>query len=256
VNLFRNLLVYYPFLQKKGEGTMSWTNVIEMTLDTKKADGTKVFPKKMSTGAAIKSAKKHLNKYLAFMKNYRATKPTHNSGGDNEPYLEILNGLEDLYDLYESFKNSTTEKRAAAADTRMRERAQGDAIRDASLGLFVTAHNNEEEEDDDDELVNNENDNPDPVPAVSVATTTKNKRNKHRVSTGSGRTSTGETNYQMIESIFKKYTDEKKEEKWRRTMEYNERQIALKEQRAANDCASRQMQHNMMMSLITHLSKK
>jgi hypothetical protein len=102
-----------------------------MTFDTKNADGSKVFKKVMTTEAAIKSAKNRLALYLEFMKNYRATKPTHNSGGDNEPYSEILNGLEDLYDLHESFKNMTTKKRTAAADTRMRERAEGDAIRDA-----------------------------------------------------------------------------------------------------------------------------
>jgi hypothetical protein len=226
-----------------------------MTFNTKNADGSKVFKKVMMTEAAIKSAKNRLTLYLEFMKNYRATKPTHNSGGDNEPYSEILDGLEDLYDLHESFKNTTTEKRTAAADTRMRERAEGDAIRNASLGLFVAARNNEEQMDEEEvvEQPNNENDNPNPV-AVSVATT--KKKNNRRMSSGSGHTSAGEADYQMVESIFKKYyTEEKKEEK-RCRMEYNERRLALEEQRAADERASRQMQHDMMMSLIANLSKK
>jgi hypothetical protein len=39
-------------------------------------------------------------------------------------------------------------------------------------------------------------------------------------------------------------------------MEYNERHLALEEKRADDDRASRQMQHEMMMNLITHLSNK
>jgi hypothetical protein len=44
----------------------------------------------------------------------------------------------------------------------------------------------------------------------------------------------------MIESIFKKYTNENKDEKCRR-MEYNERRLALEEKRADDDRASHQM---------------
>jgi hypothetical protein len=80
------------------------------------------------------------------MKKYRATKPTHNSGSDNKPFN--LSGLEDLYDLHESFNNVTTGKKSSAADARMLERAeQGDAIQDASLGLYVALHEEEEKEE-------------------------------------------------------------------------------------------------------------
>jgi hypothetical protein len=44
--LIRNLLVYRPFLQKKGEQTSAWTNVVEMTFETEMPNGKKVFPKK------------------------------------------------------------------------------------------------------------------------------------------------------------------------------------------------------------------
>jgi argonaute-like protein implicated in RNA metabolism and viral defense len=44
--LIRNLLVYRPFLQKKGEQTTAWTNIVEMMFDTKTADRKKVFEKK------------------------------------------------------------------------------------------------------------------------------------------------------------------------------------------------------------------
>jgi hypothetical protein len=110
--------------------------------------------------------------------------------------------LEDLYDLHESFKNESSEKKAAAADTRARDRAEGDAIRDASLGLFVSSR-------DDDEK---ENDNPKPVAAA------KTTKKGCRLSSGTtaGCHSGGEDNYQMIEAIFKKYSDEKQDE-------YNER---------------------------------
>jgi hypothetical protein len=39
-------------------------------------------------------------------------------------------------------------------------------------------------------------------------------------------------------------------------MEYNERHLALEEKRAEDDRASRQMQHEVMMTLIVHLSNK
>jgi hypothetical protein len=173
--LIRNLLVYRPFLQKKGEQTTAWTNVVEMMFDTKTADGKKVFEKKMSNGAAIRSAKKRLKQYIKFMKNYRATKPTHNSGGDNEPFSDNLRALEDLYDLHESFKNASTEKQAAAADARARDRAEGDAIREASLGLYVASR--KEEEDDNEK----ENDNPDDAPAASSAHPTKKKQSSSKL---------------------------------------------------------------------------
>jgi hypothetical protein len=44
--LIRNLLVYRPFLQKKGEQTAAWTNVVEMTFETEMPNGKKVFQKK------------------------------------------------------------------------------------------------------------------------------------------------------------------------------------------------------------------
>jgi hypothetical protein len=110
--LIRNLLVYRPFLQKKGEQTTAWTNVVEMTFETTLPTGKKVFSKKISTtDAAIKSCKKRLADYVDFMKKYRATMPTHNSGGDNELFSDNLRALEDLYDLHESFKNTTNEKK-------------------------------------------------------------------------------------------------------------------------------------------------
>jgi hypothetical protein len=100
-----------PSFQKKGRQTTAWTNVIKMTFKTKMPNGKKVFPKNISTNAAIKSAKKHLAEYVEFMKKYRTMKPTHNSGGNNELYSDNLCTLEDLYDLHESFKNMTTKKK-------------------------------------------------------------------------------------------------------------------------------------------------
>jgi hypothetical protein len=247
--LIRNLLVYRPFLQKKGEQTAAWMNVVEMTSKRRCRTEKKFFKKKISTDAAIKSAKKRLAEYVEFMKKYRATQPDFNSGGDNALYSDNLRALEDLYDLHESFKNTTTEKKASAADARARDRAEGDAIRDASLGLFVDLR--DEGGSEEDEENNKENDNPE-TPAAAAS----KKKNSRRVSSGSaGRHSAGESNHQIVESIFKKYTDEKKEEK-RRRMEYNERRLALEEKRAEDDRASRQMQHEVMMTLIVHLSNK
>jgi hypothetical protein len=70
----------------------------------------KSFPKKISTDAAIKSAKKHLTDYIDFMKKNCTMMPAFNLGGDNEPFSDNLHTLEDLYDLHESFKNVTTKK--------------------------------------------------------------------------------------------------------------------------------------------------
>jgi hypothetical protein len=39
-------------------------------------------------------------------------------------------------------------------------------------------------------------------------------------------------------------------------MEYNERRLALEEKRAKDDRASHQMQHEVMITLIAHLSNK
>jgi hypothetical protein len=48
----------------------------------------------------------------------------------------------------------------------------------------------------------------------------------------------------------------KKKEEKRRRMEYNERHLALEEKRAEDDHGLHQMQHEVMMTLIAHLSKK
>jgi hypothetical protein len=129
-------------------------------------------------------------------------------------------------------------------------RAEGDAICDASLGLFVSGRDDDDDDDDDDD--EKENDNPKPV---ASAKTTKKSGRRLSSGTAAGRHSGGEDNYQMIELIFKKYLDEKQEDK-RRRMEYNERRIALKEKRAEDERVSRQLQHDMMMALIASLNKK
>jgi hypothetical protein len=153
-------------------------------------------------------------------------------------FSDNLRALEDLYDLHESFKNMTNKKKTSAADAWAHDRAEGDAIRDASLGLFVAARDGGTSEDDDEK----ENDNPE-----TPATAALKKKNSRRVSSGSaGCHSTGKSNHQIVESLFKKYTDEKKEEK-RRRMEFNERRLALEEKRAEDKRA---------MTLIAHLSNK
>jgi hypothetical protein len=80
------------------------------------------------------------------------------------------------------------------------------------------------------------------------------KKNNRRVISGSsGRFSVGEADYQMMQSVFKKYNEEKRDEK-RRKMDLYERHLALEEKRADNDRASRQMQHEVMMTLIARLN--
>jgi hypothetical protein len=248
--LIRNLLVYRPFLQKKGEQTAAWTNVVEMTFETEMQNGKKVFQKKISTDAAIKSAKKRLAEYVEFMKKYRATKPDFNSGGDNALYSDNLRALEDLYNLHESFKNTTTEKKKRL------QPMPGPVIMPKAMlfampasACLLTYEMKEEAKK---------------MKKTTRKTTTlrllplprRRKKNSRHVSSGSaGRHSTGESNHQIVESIFKKYTDEKKEEK-RRRMEYNERRLALEEKHAEDDCALHQMQHEVMMTLIAHLSNK
>jgi hypothetical protein len=96
----------------------------------------------------------------------------------------------------------------------------------------------------------NKNDNP-----KTDATAALTKKNCYLSSGTSGCHNAGEQNYQMIESIFKKYTDKKKDEKSQH-MEYNEHCLTLEEMHADDDCALRQMQHEMMMNLIMHLSNK
>jgi hypothetical protein len=175
--LTRNLLVYRPFLQKKGEQTTAWTNVVEMCLESTDDDGKPVFGKSLT----IKSAKKRFAEYFSFMEDYRKKKPLFNSGGDNEPYPDILRALEDLFDLHESFKNTLEEKRSAVADAKARDRAEGDAIREASLGLFVASREEKENDNQADE----------------AAGGSGTKKSGRRQSFG-GRNSGGESNHQMV----------------------------------------------------------
>jgi hypothetical protein len=169
------------------------------------------------------------------MKKYRATQPDFNLGGNNALYSD---------------KTQQPEKKTSAADARARNHAKGDAICDASLGLFVALRDGGTSEEEEQQY--KENNNPPETPAAGAL----KKKNNRRVSSGSaGRHSAGKGNYQIVESIFKKYTDEKKDEKCRR-MEYNECRLALEEKCAEDDRALRQMQHEVMMTLIVHLSNK
>jgi hypothetical protein len=227
--LARNLLVYRPFLQKKGEQTAAWNNVVEMCLESTTVDGGLVFDKNLN----VKSAKKRFQEYLSFMKAYRAKKPLFNSGGDNEPYPDILQALEDLYDLHESFKNETEDKRSTVAEARARDRVEGEAIRNASLGIFVAARGSSDEEKENDNF----------PAAVSVGT----KAAKPGRRQSFGRNSAGENSIQSLESIFEKYTKEREESK-RRRMEIEERRVALEEKRV-------EQHHQMMMTLISELTK-
>jgi hypothetical protein len=70
-----------------------------------------------------------------------------------------------------------------------------------------------------------------------------------------GRNSGGVSNHQMVEAMFQNYAEEKKEKKSCR-MDFNECRIALEEKRAEDERASRAMRHEMMMTLISHLSNK
>jgi hypothetical protein len=70
--------------------------------------------------------------------------------------------LEDLYNLHESFKNTTTEKKNSAADARAHDRAEGDAICDASPGLFVALRDGGTSKEE--EQQNKENNNPPETP--------------------------------------------------------------------------------------------
>jgi hypothetical protein len=171
------------------------------------------------------------------MEEYRKKKPLFNLGSDNEPYPDILCALEDLFDLHESFKNTLEEKHAAFADAKARNRAEGDAIREESLGLFVALREEKENDNQADDAAGG-----------------SGKKNGRHQSFG-GCNSGGENNHQMVEAIFQKYAEEKKEEKCHR-LEFNERRIALEEKRAEDEHASRVMQHEMMMMLISHLSNK
>jgi hypothetical protein len=128
------------------------------------------------------------------------------------------------------------EKRSAVADAKARDRAEGDAIREASLGLFVASREEKENDNQADEAAGG-----------------SEKKNGPCKSFGCN--SGGESNDQMVEAIFQTYAEEKKEEK-RRRMEFNKCRIALKEKCAEDERASRVMHHEMMMTLISHLSKK
>jgi hypothetical protein len=229
--LARNLLVYRPFLQKKGEQTAAWNNVVEMCLEATTVDGGLVFDKNLN----VKSAKKRFQEYLTFMKSYRAKKPLFNSGGDNELYPDLLQALEDLYDLHESFKNESEDKHSTVAEARARDRVEGEAIRNASLGIFVAARGSSDEEKENDT-----------APAAVLVGTNKAAKNAARHQSF-GRNSAGENSIQSLESIFEKYTKEREESKHRR-MEIEERRVALEEKRV-------EQHHQMMMTLISELTK-
>jgi hypothetical protein len=71
----------------------------------------------------------------------------------------------------------------------------------------------------------------------------------------SGRFSVGENQQQSMEALFKKYSTEKEETK-RRRIELEQERLALEKQRIEEARAERDMQHQLMMTLINHLNNK
>jgi hypothetical protein len=96
--LIHNLLVYRPFLQKKGKQTTSWMNVVSHCNDSTPDGKSPVFAK----GINVKAVKKCFSKYVAFMKAYHEKNEKFKTGCDNKAFPELLQGLEDLFDLHES----------------------------------------------------------------------------------------------------------------------------------------------------------
>jgi hypothetical protein len=161
------------------------------------------------------------------------------TGCDNEAFPELLQGLEDLLDLHESWKNQSDQKRASAVDAHARDRTEGEAIREAGLGLFVAAAEAENNE-------NNENNNPTPC------NSNEKKTGGRRLS---GRFSAGENQHQSMEASFQKYLKEKEETKCRR-IELEQERLALEKQRIEEARIGREMQHQLMMTLINQLNNK
>lgn len=206
--------------------TKSWKNVVAMCNESTTADGGgPVFPKPLK----VKAAQTRFNEYIEFMKVHRNNKPSRNSGEDNEPFPELLQALEDLYDLDQSWKNATDDKRAMAVDAKVCDRAEGEAIREAGLGIYVRNKNKENENDEDD--------NP-------VSPTQKK--------TPGRRYCAGEEKMGNLENVFEKYA-EKKEENKRRKLELEAHRLELEEKRLAAEQKEKQMQHQLMMAMITKL---
>jgi hypothetical protein len=230
--LIRNLLVYRLFLQKKGKQTTSWMNVVAHCNDST-TDGK---PPVFGTGINMLAVKKHFSEYIAFMKAYREKNVKVKTGCDkNKAFLELLQGLlEDLFDFHESWKNQSDQKHASTVDARARDRAKGEAIRQAGLGLFIAA-----------EAENNENDNPTP-------SNSNEKKGGHRLS---GCFSAGENQQQSMEDLFQKHSKEKEETK-RHHIKLEQERFSLEKQRIEEAHVGREMQHQLMMTLINQLNNK
>jgi hypothetical protein len=71
----------------------------------------------------------------------------------------------------------------------------------------------------------------------------------------SGRFSAGENQQQSMEALFQKYSKEKEETK-RRRIELEQERLVLERQRIEEARAERDMQHQLMMTLINHLNNK
>jgi hypothetical protein len=71
----------------------------------------------------------------------------------------------------------------------------------------------------------------------------------------SGHFSAGENQQQSMEALFQKYSKEKEETK-RHRIELEQERLVLERQRIEEARAKRDMQHQLMMTLINHLNNK
>jgi hypothetical protein len=225
--LVHNLLVYQPFLQKRGEQTPAWNNVVEMCNFATLDDKTPVFHPSLNE----KSTKQRFSDYMSFMEKYRETNKSGNSGGDNEPFPEILQGLEDLYDLHKSWKDQIGKKRTSTAYAQARDRTEDEAIHDASLGIYVAAAA---------AAAGKEN----------HADADGGKKCGRHQNVG-GRNNAGREQFDSFHWDFDKYEKDKQESK-RRHMDYREKRLALEKQRIEEDRTARET----MMDFIKKLSEK
>jgi hypothetical protein len=123
------LSAYHPYKAPHGKTMEQWKNVLSEMMKEQDDDGKSIYTK----GLQIRTLKDRFNQYITFVKNHQNNVPFR-SGCDDEEECPLLDGLEQIYEDYNSFLSIKDNTKKETIEKKNNDREAAEEIRDAALG--------------------------------------------------------------------------------------------------------------------------
>lgn len=197
----RVLLVERPYKAQYGSGTEVWERCADSLRKQKDNKQQPIFQAEIT----LKALKERFKKYISFVNEEQSAAPFRSGCDDEAEPEELIAGLEDLFEDYNSYLDASKLHKNATTLQKVKDKADATAIKNAAVGGFArNKRNNDDNSSNSGSIVDATNESP------------PSKKSK-RSSTQSAAKSTASSqsileNLQEIE-IFKSRRDERQLEK-------------------------------------------